>query len=417
MAPGSYTSAAIIMLTDGQRTTGVDPLEAAKMAADRGVRVYTVGIGTVDGETIGFEGWSMRVRLDEETLKAIANKTSAEYFYAGTAHDLKKVYETLSSQADGGEEGNRDLGAVRAGRGGAGAAVGRPVAALVQPDSLTLAYAQWDRCGEPDPASLLIPVGRCAERLAALTRSEPQPPPAAPPSAAARGRSAPPALVVRDHHEGRAALARQLEHQRRTRRRRCRGRGCRSARRPARRPGCVDQRARDRDALALAARQLARPVRARARPGPTAASIAARLLARLAPAHRGGCAAASHVVERGELRQQVVELVDEAEVPVAQLALRGRVQLREVAGPCSCTVPAVGASRPPSRCSSVLLPEPEAPTIASVSPRAPRGRRRCSTCARRAPPFGEALVQAAGSDDAPASRAARVTHSAAPRPD
>ncbi len=98
VAPGSYASAAIIMLTDGQRTTGVDPLEAAKMAADRGVRVYTVGIGTVDGETIGFEGWSMRVRLDEETLKAIANKTSAEYYYAGTAADLKKVYETLSSR-------------------------------------------------------------------------------------------------------------------------------------------------------------------------------------------------------------------------------------------------------------------------------------------------------------------------------
>jgi Ca-activated chloride channel family protein len=86
------------MLTDGQRTTGVDPLDAAKMAADRGVRVYTVGIGTVDGETIGFEGWSMRVRLDEETLKQIAQKTSAEYFYAGTAQDLKKVYEALSSK-------------------------------------------------------------------------------------------------------------------------------------------------------------------------------------------------------------------------------------------------------------------------------------------------------------------------------
>ncbi len=98
VAPGSYTSAAIIMLTDGQRTTGVDPLEAAKIAAERGVRVYTVGIGTVDGETIGFEGWSMRVRLDEETLKAIAQKTSAEYYYAGTAGDLKKVYETLSSR-------------------------------------------------------------------------------------------------------------------------------------------------------------------------------------------------------------------------------------------------------------------------------------------------------------------------------
>ena len=98
VAPGSYTSAAIIMLTDGQRTTGVDPLDAAKVAADHGVRVYTVGIGTVDGETIGFEGWSMRVRLDEETLKAIANKTQAEYFYAGTANDLKKVYNTLSSR-------------------------------------------------------------------------------------------------------------------------------------------------------------------------------------------------------------------------------------------------------------------------------------------------------------------------------
>lgn len=98
VAPGSYTSAAIILLTDGQRTTGVDSLEAAKAAADRGVRVYTVGVGTVQGETIGFEGWSMRVRLDEETLKGIARATQAEYFYAGTAGDLKKVYETLSSR-------------------------------------------------------------------------------------------------------------------------------------------------------------------------------------------------------------------------------------------------------------------------------------------------------------------------------
>ena len=98
VAPGSYTSAAIILLTDGQRTTGVDSMDAAQAAADRGVRVYTVGIGTVDGETIGFEGWSMRVKLDEETLKGIARNTQAEYFYAGTATDLKKVYETLSSR-------------------------------------------------------------------------------------------------------------------------------------------------------------------------------------------------------------------------------------------------------------------------------------------------------------------------------
>jgi Ca-activated chloride channel family protein len=98
VAPGSFNSGAIILLTDGQRTTGVDSLEAAKQAADHGVRVFTVGIGTVTGETIGFEGWSMRVKLDEETLKAIATKTQAEYFYAGNAADLKKVYTALSSR-------------------------------------------------------------------------------------------------------------------------------------------------------------------------------------------------------------------------------------------------------------------------------------------------------------------------------
>jgi Ca-activated chloride channel family protein len=96
--PGTYQSAAIIMLTDGQRTTGPDPMDASKMAAERGVRVYTVGIGTTAGETIGFEGWSMRVRLDEATLKNIALMTHGEYFYAGTAEDLKKVYQSLSSK-------------------------------------------------------------------------------------------------------------------------------------------------------------------------------------------------------------------------------------------------------------------------------------------------------------------------------
>jgi Ca-activated chloride channel homolog len=98
VTPGSYQSAAIILLTDGQTTTGPDPVEAAKMAADRGVRVYTVGIGTVAGEIIGAEGWSMRVRLDEEALKQIANITRADYFYAGTATDLKKIYEGMNAK-------------------------------------------------------------------------------------------------------------------------------------------------------------------------------------------------------------------------------------------------------------------------------------------------------------------------------
>jgi Ca-activated chloride channel family protein len=96
--PGSYSAGAIILLTDGQRTTGPDSIEAAKMAADRGVKIFTVGLGTVSGEVIGFEGWSFRVRLDEETLKQVANLTRGEYFYAGTATDLNKVYESLNTR-------------------------------------------------------------------------------------------------------------------------------------------------------------------------------------------------------------------------------------------------------------------------------------------------------------------------------
>ena len=96
--PGSYTSAVIILLSDGRRTTGPDPMEAAKMAADRGVKVYTVGFGTKEGAMIGFEGWSVYVRLDEETLKAIAETTRGEYFHAGTAADLRKVYQSLNAR-------------------------------------------------------------------------------------------------------------------------------------------------------------------------------------------------------------------------------------------------------------------------------------------------------------------------------
>ena len=96
--PGSYPSAAIILLTDGRRTTGVDTQEAAKLAADRGVRVYAVGLGTVDGQIPGFEAWSIYVKLDEPSLKAVASVTEAEYFYAGTAETLKKVYERLSTK-------------------------------------------------------------------------------------------------------------------------------------------------------------------------------------------------------------------------------------------------------------------------------------------------------------------------------
>jgi len=95
---GSYASGVIVLLSDGRRTTGPDPIEVAKMAADRGVRVFTVGFGTLEGATIGFEGWSAYVRLDEEALKAVASITRGEYYHASTATDLKKVYQDLNTR-------------------------------------------------------------------------------------------------------------------------------------------------------------------------------------------------------------------------------------------------------------------------------------------------------------------------------
>jgi Ca-activated chloride channel homolog len=96
--PGSHPYAAIVLLTDGRPTTGPDPVEVARMAADRGVRVFTVGFGSVEGETVGFGGWSMRVQLDEELLRQIAEITRGRYFHASTSTDLHQVYEELSAQ-------------------------------------------------------------------------------------------------------------------------------------------------------------------------------------------------------------------------------------------------------------------------------------------------------------------------------
>jgi Ca-activated chloride channel family protein len=96
--PGSYDAAAIILLSDGRRTTGVDTIEAAKMAADRGVRIYVVGLGTPDGHTAMGEGMAMYLQLDEPTLKHVAQITGGEYHHAGTAEKLRSVYQTLGSR-------------------------------------------------------------------------------------------------------------------------------------------------------------------------------------------------------------------------------------------------------------------------------------------------------------------------------
>jgi Ca-activated chloride channel family protein len=68
------------------------------MASERGVRVFTVGVGTPGGEVLAAEGWSMRVRLDEDALKTIADTTKAEYFHAGTATDLSGIYQALTAR-------------------------------------------------------------------------------------------------------------------------------------------------------------------------------------------------------------------------------------------------------------------------------------------------------------------------------
>lgn len=97
VAPGSYDSATIILLSDGRRTTGVDTLQAARMAADRGVRIHVVGLGTPDGHASLGEGMAMYLQLDEPTLRQVAQMTGGDYHHAATAEALRSVYQTLGS--------------------------------------------------------------------------------------------------------------------------------------------------------------------------------------------------------------------------------------------------------------------------------------------------------------------------------
>jgi Ca-activated chloride channel homolog len=100
VAVGSYNNGAIILLSDGRRTTGVDPAVAAQQAADRGVKVFTIGFGAKDGAAAptGDDSWSFYLRLDETALKQMASITKGEYQHAGSAADLKKVYEGFNTK-------------------------------------------------------------------------------------------------------------------------------------------------------------------------------------------------------------------------------------------------------------------------------------------------------------------------------
>lgn len=96
--PGSYKSAAIILMTDGKNTDGPDPVDAARIASNFGVRVFTIGFGTPNGQIHTYWGRSMHVVLDEETLKNMANITHAQYFHAKTETELAKIYRDLNTK-------------------------------------------------------------------------------------------------------------------------------------------------------------------------------------------------------------------------------------------------------------------------------------------------------------------------------
>lgn len=112
VAEGAYAPAIIVLLTDGASNTGMDPLEAAQQAADRGIRVYTIGFGTVEGGIMdcgrgypddgrfGFgpqfaSGSGFRRGIDEQTLIEIAEITDGEYYSAESAGELDEVFEDL----------------------------------------------------------------------------------------------------------------------------------------------------------------------------------------------------------------------------------------------------------------------------------------------------------------------------------
>ena len=96
--PGTYRSAAIVLLTDGENTIAPNPLAAARLAADRGVRIYTVGIGSAAGTTLQIDGFSVHTRLDEATLQQISQLTAGAYYNAEDEQDLRTIYENLGSQ-------------------------------------------------------------------------------------------------------------------------------------------------------------------------------------------------------------------------------------------------------------------------------------------------------------------------------
>ncbi|HEY8786341.1 MAG TPA: VWA domain-containing protein [Candidatus Limnocylindria bacterium] len=95
---GQHSSASIVLMSDGQNNQFPPPLDVIDQAVSRGVRVYTIGLGSAAGAVVRLQGRAVRTALDETTLKKIAEATDAQYFNANTEADLRTVYENLTTQ-------------------------------------------------------------------------------------------------------------------------------------------------------------------------------------------------------------------------------------------------------------------------------------------------------------------------------
>jgi Ca-activated chloride channel family protein len=92
---GFYSSAAVILLSDGENTSGPDPALAAQLASTAGVKVYPVGLGSAAGTVLQINGFQVATKLDEPLLKQIATTTDGTYFTADNAQALTQIYRSI----------------------------------------------------------------------------------------------------------------------------------------------------------------------------------------------------------------------------------------------------------------------------------------------------------------------------------
>lgn len=92
---GWYPSAVIVLLSDGENNQNPDPAAAADLAADLGIRIYTIGIGSTEGATLEAEGFTVFTQLNEELLQSISANTGGQYYKAANEAELARIYRDL----------------------------------------------------------------------------------------------------------------------------------------------------------------------------------------------------------------------------------------------------------------------------------------------------------------------------------